>query len=185
MQTTGFINGFGLDLKTRKTKVELLLDSNELESLEKLNKNKILSIEIKKFYKKRSLDANSYCWVLCNEIAKSISTEEAVVFKEDVYRDAILHAGTFELMIIQIKALENFKRVWGKQGIGFIVNEISRKNKCVKVCAYYGSSTYNTNEMSRLLNALIMQAKELNIETKKAKEVDELIESWGKDESRL
>ena len=59
-------------------------------------------------------------------------------------------------MIIEEKAFENFKRIWQKQGLGFLVQEVSRKDKCVKVHCYYGSSTYNSKEMSLLINFNLM-----------------------------
>lgn len=83
-------------------------------------------------------------------------------------------------MIIEEKAYEDFKRIWEKQGLGFLVKEISRKDKCIKVLAYYGSSTYDSKEMSLLIELLVQQAKELGIETKTQAEINSLLESWGK-----
>ena len=83
-------------------------------------------------------------------------------------------------MIVEEKAFEDFKKIWEKQGLGFLIREISRKDKCVKVQAYYGSSTYNTKEMSLLIELLVQQAKELNIETKPQAEINSLLESWDK-----
>lgn len=81
-------------------------------------------------------------------------------------------------MIVQEKAFDNFKRVWNKQGLGFLVQEVSKKDKCVKVHCYYGSSTYNRKEMSLLIQLLVELAKSLNIETKTDAEIKSLIESW-------
>lgn len=81
-------------------------------------------------------------------------------------------------MIVEERAFENFKRVWNRQGLGFLVQEVARKDKCVKVHCYYGSSTYNTQEMSLLIQLLVELAKSLNIETKSDAEIRSLIESW-------
>ena len=78
------------------------------------------------------------------------------------------------------KAFEKFKRIWKKQGIGFLVQEVSRKDKCVKVHCYYGSSTYDSKEMSLLINLLVELAKSLNIETKSQVEIDSLLKEWDK-----
>lgn len=83
-------------------------------------------------------------------------------------------------MIIEEKAFEDFKRIWERQGLGFLVQEVSRKDKCIRVNCYYGSSTYNTKEMSLLIELLVQQAKELNIETKPQAEIESLLESWNK-----
>ncbi len=134
--------------------------------------------ELKEYRQKRSNDANAYCWVLCDKIGKELSRESQVITKEMVYKDAITQIGTFEPMIIEEKAFENFKRIWSKQGLGFIVQEVSKKDKCIRVNCYYGSSTYNTKEMSLLIQALVELAKSLNIETKSEKEISSLLEAW-------
>ena len=74
--------------------------------------------------------------------------------------------------------------MWKNQGLGFLVQEVSRKDKCVKVHCYYGSSTYDSKEMSLLINLLVELAKSLNIETKSQAEIDSLLESWGKNEQK-
>lgn len=145
-----------------------------------LEQDKEKKFEIKDYREKRSLDSNSYCWVLCDKIAKELSKDGKIITKEQVYQDNILQIGTFEPMIVEEKALDNFKRIWSRQGLGFLIQEVSRKDKCVKIHCYYGSSTYNTKEMSLLINLLIELAKSLNIETKSQQEVNSLLESWNK-----
>ncbi len=178
METTGKIINFSKDYKTNKVLVTLMLDTENIEEIEKISILDKLSIIIKKFFKKRSLDANAYCWVLCDKIAKELSKEGTVITKENIYQDGILQIGTFEPMIIEERAFENFKRIWGKQGLGFLIQEVSRKNKCIKVHCYYGSSTYDSKEMSLLINLLVELAKSLNIETKTDKEIKSLLEQW-------
>lgn len=174
---TGEIKDISIDYLTNKPQIILTLNEREsLLSLEKLKGNK-LSVEIKKWRKKRSLDANSYCWVLCDRIAKELS-KESIVTKEQIYKDAISQVGTFEPMIIEEKAYDNFKRIWEKQGLGFIVQEVTRKDKCIKVHCYYGSSTYDTKEMSLLIQIIVDLAKSLDIETKPKEEIESLLRSW-------
>lgn len=174
---TGEIRDISIDYISNKPKITLLLNERDcLNLLETLKDNK-LSIEIKKWRKKRNLDANSYCWVLCDNIAKELSKEN-ITTKEEIYKDAITQVGTFEPMIVEEKAFDNFKRIWEKQGLGFIVQEVSRKDKYIKVHCYYGSSTYDSKEMSLLIEILVQLAKSLNIETKQQAELDSLLRSW-------
>ncbi len=179
MQTTGIITNLDIDYETRKPKISLILDTNNLDIVEQLKNENKLNIEMKKWYKKRSLDANAYCWVLCNDIANELS-KNGITTKEEVYKDAILQIGSFEPFIIQEKTFDKFKRIWEKQGLGFLVQEVSRQNKCIKVNCYYGSSTYDSKEMSLLIEILIQLAKSLNLETKSQNEIDSLLESWDK-----
>ena len=128
-----------------------------------IEQTKDKQFEMKEYKEKRSLNANAYCWVLCDKIAKELSKEGTVTTKEIVYKDAITQIGSFEPMIIEEKAFENFERIWSRQGLGFIVQEVSRKDKCIRVNCYYGSSTYNTKEMSLLIKLLVELAESLNI----------------------
>lgn len=180
MQTTGTIEDISIDYKTRKSKISLLLDTKEIEAVEQLKNENKLNVELKKYRKKRSLDANAYCWVLCDKIAKELSKDGTILTKEKIYQDGILQIGTFEPMIIEEKAFENFKRIWERQGLGFLIQEVSKKDKCVKVHCYYGSSTYDTKEMSLLINLLVELAKSLNIETKSEAEINSLLKEWDK-----
>lgn len=180
LQTTGIILKTDTDTNTRKLKISLLVDVNNKEVVEKLKSENKLCIELKKWRQKRSLDANSYCWVLCDKIAKELCKDGTIVTKEDVYKDAILQIGSFEPFIVQEKTYMNFKRIWEKQGLGFLVQEVSKKDKCIKVNCYYGSSTYNTKEMSLLIECIVELAKTLNIETKPQSEIDSLLKEWDK-----
>ena len=179
MLTTGIITDLGIDYKTGKAKISLFLDTKQLDIVEQLKSENKLNIELKKYRKKRSLDANAYCWVLCDKLAKELSKDGTPITKENVYKDAICAIGTFEPMIVQEKAIDKFKRIWEEQGLGFIVQEVSRKDKCVKVNCYYGSSTYDTKEMSLIINLLVDMAKQIGIETKTKQEIDSMLESWG------
>lgn len=178
METTGIIVNTGTDINTRKLKISLLLDTNNKDVVEQLKNENKLNIELKKWRQKRSLDANSYCWVLCDKIAKELCKDGTIITKEDVYKDAILQIGTFEPLIIQEKNFGKVKRIWEKQGLGFLVQEVSRKDKCVKVNCYYGSSTYDSKEMSLLIESLVELAKTLNVETKPQNEIDSLLKEW-------
>ena len=95
-----------------------------------------------------------------------------------IYKEAIKDIGTFEPMIVEEKAFENFKRIWEKQGLGFLIQEIAKKDKCIKVHCYYGSSTYDSKEMSLLIELLVEEAKQLNIEVKTKQEIESLLEMW-------
>lgn len=180
MQTTGIILKTDTDINTRKLKISLLVDINNKDIVEQLKNENKLTIELKKWRQKRSLDANSYCWVLCDKIAKELCKDGTIVTKEDVYKDAILQIGSFEPFIVQEKTYMNFKRIWEKQGLGFLVQEVSKKDKCIKVNCYYGSSTYNTKEMSLLIECIVELAKTLNIETKPQSEIDSLLKEWDR-----
>ena len=143
-----------------------------------------VSVEIKKVSKFRSQDANNYLWHLCGEIAKA-SSKYSTDGKNEVYREAIRAKGEFEPLLVLDKGVDKFLRNWGEHGIGWfadIVDEIhSKDGKTYKVLhVYYGSSTYDSLEMSRIIDYVIMLASDLGIPTMTEKEKKKLLERWGK-----
>ena len=72
-------------------------------------------IEIKKYRKKRSKDANAYAWVLIDRIAAALSLS-----KEEVYRNAIKSiGGVSEAVCVLDSALDRLTEGWEKQGLGW------------------------------------------------------------------
>lgn len=134
--------------------------------------------EVTEYKPKRSLNANAYCWVLCEKIAQEISKDGVLTTKEEIYKDAVKNVGVFVPFIVEEKAFENFKRIWEKQGLGYQVQETARKDKCIRINCYYGSSSYNTKEMSRLIDALVEEAKQLGIETMTPEQLSLLKQEW-------
>lgn len=164
----------GQDFKEGKYTVTFYTKESPMQLYEELQDIDNIDVEAKKHRNKRSLDANAYCWVLCDKIAKKIGNTT----KEDIYKEAISYVGVFEPMIAQEKSFEKFKQIWEKQGLGYLVKEVSRKDKCVKVLCYYGSSSYDSKEMSILIEFLINAAKEQGIETMPEAELKSLLEEW-------
>lgn len=119
-------------------------------------------LKIEKVKNKRSLDANGYAWVLIDKLAQKLRTD-----KTDVYRNAIKDIGGVSTMVcIKQDAAETMKREWEKRGVGWQVEEMPSKLKgCVNLILYYGSSVYDTKQMSALIDRLIEECKEQGIET--------------------
>ncbi len=118
--------------------------------------------EIKEYRQKRSLDANAYCWVLCKEIANKLH-----ITKEEVYRKNIRDRGKFEIIPIKKEAIDTFINAWTSKGIGWIC-EIFGKSKLdgyKNIIAYYGTSVYDSKEMSIFIDGIVQEAKQLGIET--------------------
>jgi hypothetical protein len=129
--------------------------------------------ELKVVSEKRSLNANNYCWVLCDQIAQVIHST-----KEDVYRLAITEVGRFiEMSFTSQKDMDDFVRWWQEKGIGWIVEMVD--TELMIVHAYIGSSRYTTQEMNVLIDNIVESARELGISTKSDEEIDSLVRSWG------
>ena len=137
-----------------------------------------VSIEIKRTTKPRSLDANAFCWALCSDIGKAITPP---VPKEEVYRKAIREVGEYEPLPIKAEAVETFQSRWAAKGTGWFAEVIddSKLPGYKLVFAYYGSSTYDTATMSRLIDCLVEDARNMGIPIPASKEQEEALNAWA------
>lgn len=138
-----------------------------------------VNVEIKKATKPRSKDANAFCWALCTDIGKAISPP---VPKEEVYRKAIREVGEYEPLPIREDAVETFQNRWASHGTGWFAEVIdnSKLPGYKLVFAYYGSSTYDTSSMHRLLDFLVDEAQQMGLAIPAAKEQEEMLKAWGR-----
>ena len=70
MQNIAIISDLGIDYKTGQAKITFLFDNKDiLEQAEELQGCKLI-IDIKKWFKKRSNNANAYLWVLIEKLSQ-------------------------------------------------------------------------------------------------------------------
>lgn len=175
LKTTGVITDINIDYNTLKPKISLLLDTNNKDIIEELKNENKLNIELKKYNKSRSLDSNAYAWVLLGELQEVLN-----IPKEEIYKDLIKHIGSYEVVPIRNEAVEKFRNAWSKNGLGWITETTKSKLEgFTNVLAYYGSSVYNSREMSRLIDLIVQECKQLGIETKPKAELDSMLIEWG------
>ena len=136
-----------------------------------------VNVEIKKYNPKRSKSANDFCWALCTDIGKALTPP---LPKEEVYRKAIRDVGEYEPLPIREDAVETFQRRWASHGTGWFAEVVDNsKLKGYKlVFAYYGSSTYDTAAMSRLIDYLVQDARNMGLQLPASKEQEEMLKSW-------
>ena len=177
VKLTGKISDINIGFLDDRTK--LTLEINEKNDLctgyDELKDCDKLSIEIKPYRKKRSLDANSYMWVLCDKLAEKIGCT-----KLDVYRQHILNAGVSRQAIIDENAVDTLAHIWRMTGIGWLAERVDGAGDpgYVLVNLYYGSSTYNTKQMARLLDSVIEDCKEQGIQTETPDEIAKMKALW-------
>lgn len=174
MKLQGTLVDISIDFKTKKPKITLLINSN-MKTLEELDKLNLLDIEVKKHRNKRSLDANAYCWVLCEKLAIAMD-----ITKEEVYKQEIMMVGKSVIVPIKIEEVEYFKNAWENKGLGYICEDLgkSKLENFENLRLYYGSSSYNTKDMSRLINSIVDDCKLQGIETLPSEELQSLIDGW-------
>lgn len=131
--------------------------------------------ELTRQKKRRSLDANAYAWVLISKLA-----EKMRLGREEVYRNTIRDiGGNSEIVCVQEKALDQLRRCWVQNGIGWQVETMpSKLPGCVNAVLYYGSSAYDTHQMSVLIDRLVQDCKAVGIETMQPDKLNGLLEAW-------
>jgi hypothetical protein len=157
-------------------RISALAMADELYSCDKL------SIKIDKFRPKRSLNANSYLWVLCDLLADKLSEDGVPHTKEDVYRDAIKARGIYrEQGELPLDFARTSRHAWEMLGTGWITEQVDFEpdGDLVIVRYYYGSSQYNSKQMGRVIDWLLYECKHQGIPTKSQEEIDSLLNSWG------
>ena len=161
----------GLDGKQRVT---LALCGDFREQYDALKEHD-LSVEIKRFRRKRSLDANAYAWVLIDKLAQATG-----VRKEEVYREAIRNIGGASATVcVPTKAVEQLCKNWRRNGLGWQVEILpSKLDGCTNAILYYGSSVYDTKQMSSLIDLLVQDCRQLGIETLPPRELEALEAQW-------
>lgn len=140
-----------------------------------------LDVEIKKHRERRSLDANAYYWLLVGKIGKATGESKNRIHNIMLDRYGELDAmpdGSLILFCIRddIDYLE----------FPYLHLKPTQKtlSKGSRIYRWYfqikGSSEYNTAEMSRLIDGIISECREMEIETIPPEELERMMEAYGK-----
>lgn len=133
--------------------------------------NGVFDAELKKHREKRSLNANAYAWVLITQIGNGLRKS-----KEEIYLDMLKAYGQGGAVSVQERFADSFKRSYkyheslGKSELHGQMWEHFR--------FWIGSSNYNTQEMSILIDGIVQEAKNLGIETLPPEELERMKIEW-------
>lgn len=150
MKAIGKITGLQLDYKTKKPVITIELNA-EPEEIEKLLELK-LEIKLEKAKKKRSLDANAMLWACLADIAGATG-----MANRDAYLYELKRYGKYTHILVKQEALEDIKALWRE------TQEVGQRGDMVELLCFFGSSTYNSSEFSKLLEGVISDMKDLGL----------------------
>jgi hypothetical protein len=163
---------------TEHGKAEIILSTDQsridISPLkEVVAKGKTLAVEIKQYRQKRSLDANAYLWVLLQKIAEAVNSS-----KDEVYLQMLERYGVFTHIVVKPHMVDKVRQEWRTvRELG----EVTVNGKTgMQLQCFFGSSTYNTKEMSVLIDGVVSECKELGIETMTPDELAGLKNEWGR-----
>ena|SRR5690554_5628680 len=156
---------FAVKGEERKKAMKCIQDIQTLKN----NGKERLTMDIKPFSKKRSINANDYCWKLIGELSKATGEQ-----KNDIYRRFIYELGIYREWKADEASAETLMKVWQAMGIGWIVERVDSENGLVRVHGYYGSSSFNTKQMYKFIQNIVNECKNWNIETRTPDELANL-----------
>ncbi len=144
-----------------------------VQSMKVSNKEEFtLTVDYKK--KHRSLDANAYLWVLLGKLS-----EKMRIPPEEIYRNLIRDVGgNYDVVCVTEKAADALESHWSANGLGWVTERFESKIPgCVNMRLFYGSSQYDTQQMSRLIDLVVAECKAQDIETQTPEQIAILINS--------
>ena len=172
MEFTGEVKGIVRDWNTNQFNITFSINENSVvNEVDKLKDCK-LSIKAVKYKQKRSLDSNAYAWVLMQKIAEAVNSDKWSIYLECLKK----YSRAFSHVIVKPEAVEKMKELYRTcVDLGEIsVNGITGHQLQV----YYGSSTFNTKEMSVFIDGIVSECKELGIETLAPEELERMKAAW-------
>ena len=174
MDLSGSIKGMQIDYYTRKTQITLEVNEQPV-GIEKLM-DKVLSIKLTLFRKKRSLDSNAYFHVLCDKLRQTLGISMAAM-KNDLINTygQIWYMDDGQAFIYKTNATPEFIRE--REEVHLELIKIG-EDGAYWYRAYRGSHTYNTEEMARLIQGTVMECKDHGIETATPEEIERMQRLW-------
>lgn len=172
MILTGRITGALIDFATGKPKLELSV--NEINDFKQLvddlkDKDK-LSVEIKQYREKRSLNANNYAWKLITEIANILRAS-----KDEIYLCMLRRYGQSELIsVLSHIPIEHYVKYFDEAGESTLNGKLFKHYRVFK-----GSSEFDSREMAIFIDGIVSEAKSIGIQTETPNQIAEMKARWG------
>ena len=174
MEFTGQVQNVSKDWQTGQFQITFSINEpsaiNEINNIKDCQK---LSIKAVKHRERRSLDANAYLWVLLQKMAEALHRD-----KWGLYLDKLGEYGVFTHIIVKPHMVEKVKEEW--RTVKELGEVCVNGTTGIQLQCYFGSSTYNTKEMSVLIDGVVSEAKEMGIETLSPEELERMKTEWGK-----
>lgn len=167
MKFTAKIKDIG---RTLDGSLTITLESKKIDAAEamEMQQEAELDVDVRKRKKKRSLDANAYYWVLLTKLAKILRLSNAELHNNLLSKYGFLEyieEKTLKIVLPDTDAA--YKKVMDSEVYHLRLTSDVRCGNDGNMYRTYlmlrGSSTYNTEEMSRLIDGLISECKDIGM----------------------
>lgn len=175
METTGRLTSVTKDILSGKLNVTFQIDTEPVDELNVLGQMEQIDIKADKHRKRRSLDANAYFHVLVGKIA-----EKMIVSKARMKNILICMYGQPEVLPdgsnLIYKTNAPVEYMMELESIHSIPVKYVDDATFYKI--YRGSHTYDSYEMSKLIEGTVAEAIEKGIDVKTPDEIRRMVSAW-------
>ena len=177
MECTGKLHSVNKDWRTGKIIISFEINEEPTEAINEVSQCEQLSITAKKYRKKRSLDANAYCWVLMTNIANhpDVRSSKEEVYEEMLQKYGYLYQDENGYIPITVKAGVDMSKIVGHWKF------YKSNGKFDSYLMIKGSSEYDSAEMSHFIDMVVQEAKGLGIEVLTPDELERMKQTWRND----
>jgi hypothetical protein len=155
--------------------VLIRMDPTQLEELygilDSMNDNDRFAVSVTRAGKRKTGAANAYMWKLADLIAKKTGTTST-----EVYRKAVGEVGPYSQVIMDTGAVERFTADWTGRGIAWPTETIDTNGQTTLLRLYYGSGSYDREELARVIDLLVEDARVLGIGVETREYIGQLLE---------
>lgn len=179
MECRGKITAIAQDFKTDRILVSLSLEYGSIQKLQELKEIEELEVSLKRYRERRSRNANAYFHLLVGKLADKLRMSKIRCKNIMIGRYGQLEfindqPATIETQIPVSDMLE-------QESLHCMPcdQRIDEDGTCIHVYQIYRKShTYNTEEMSILIDGVVQEAREQGIETATPDEIERLKSLW-------
>lgn len=173
MECTGRITNMMRDFDTNNITVTLSLNEVSVQELQGIKDCEKLSISMKKWRPKRSLNANAYAWVLMSKIAEVLDTSKEEVYELCLQRYGVIYKDDDGYITVTVNKKVDMSKIEGHWKC------YKEKDNFVSYLMIKGTSEYDSAEMAHFIDCVVEEAKHLEIETLPPSELARMKQEWG------
>ena len=175
MDCTGKLHAVNRDWNTGKIIISFELNEEPTEAINDIQSCETLNIHVAKYRKKRSLDANAYCWAIITKIANhpDIKSSKEEIYEEMLQKYGFLYQDEEGYIVGTYKTDTDMSKIPGHWKF------YKSNGKFASYLMIKGTSEYNTAEMAHFIDMVVQEAKELDIETLTNDELKRMVSMWG------
>jgi len=181
---TGTLKDIFYDFSERETSVLLKIEGNVHDELKPLVGQRIIA-DIKKWRKRRSLDANNYYWELVGKLARHFDLDNIQMHSTMLRRYSepwFNEDGELQTWFVPDKVdIDHFRDMhFGIMETGIRL----QGTNYIKVYLLLPSHLMDSKQMSRLIDGVVSECKAAGIETIPPEELERMLSMWRPNEKK-